>query len=276
MVMGGIPFYLSLLKPDLSLAQNIDALFFAKDGILRNEYQNLYSSLFKNSERHVAVIEALSLKTKGLTRDEIIKNANLPNGGGSTKVLDELESNGFIRKYQPFEKLSRESLYQLTDFYSNFYFKFVKNKKSTDENYWMNTIDNPTHRAWCGFAFEQVCQQHIKQIKDKLGIGGVHTNESSWRSKDVENPVQIDLLIERRDQVVNLCEMKFSINEFTIDKAYSTQIRNKIGKFKNESKTRKAVYFTMITTYGTVHNEYFNELVQKELTMDVLFLNIKY
>lgn len=272
MIMGGIPYYLSLLNAGFSLAQNVDLLFFKKDALLKNEYENLYPALFKNVANYIAVIEALSTKTKGLERNELIKIAKITNGGATTKVLDELESNGFLRKYQPFGKLSRQSLYQLTDFYSGFYFRFVKNNKSTDENFWINNLDSPAHRAWSGFAFEQLCLHHIHQIKHALGISGVHTSEASWRSRDTKNPLQIDLLIDRKDQVVNLCEMKFSIHEFSIDKKYSDEIRNKIGKFKDETKTRKAVYFTMVTTYGCAHNEYFKELVRNELTIEHLFI----
>ncbi len=271
MIMGGIPYYLSLLQPELSLYQNIDLLFFAQNGMLRNEFDNLYASLFKHSENHVKIIEALSRKTEGFTRKELITNTKLPNGGGTTKKLEELESSGFIRRYTPIEKKTRDSQYHLTDFYSMFYFHFINGNKINDENYWMNSIDNSNHRAWAGFAFEQVCMAHIAEIKIKLGISGIKTKSAAWRSKEAENGVQIDLLIERNDQVINLCEMKYAINEFTINKKYNENLRNKIGTFKSETKTRKAVFMTMITTYGVKQNEYSMGLIQNELTMEDLF-----
>lgn len=272
MVLGGIPYYLSLLEKGKSLAQNIDILFFSQKALLANEFENLYAALFKHSENHIAIVEALSKKTKGLTRDEIIRESKLPNGGGLSKVLDELESCEFIRKYIPFGKKSRESLYQLCDFYSLFYFQFVKGHKVSDENYWANSIDSPKHRAWAGYAFEQICMMHSPQIKQQLGISGIKTEISSWKSKELETGAQIDMLIDRNDQVINLLEMKYSINEFTIDKAYAANLRNKIACFRAETKTKKALFLTMLTTYGVKQNEHYYGLIQNELKLHDLFV----
>ncbi|MBU0764837.1 MAG: ATP-binding protein [Bacteroidetes bacterium] len=270
MAMGGIPYYLDAIRPGISVVQNIDSLFFSKNGLLRDEFFNLYASLFKHPENHVAVVTALSKKAKGLTREEIIHYANLTNGGGITKVLEELESSGFIMKYTPFKKRNKQSLFQLVDFYTLFYFKFICNQK-TGKNYWQNSIDSPRHRAWSGYAFEQVCLMHMEQIKKELGISGVHTEESSWRSSGGENGTQIDLLIDRADQVINICEIKFSVGEFVIDKKYAQTLRNRISTFKTETGTRKSVFLTMITTYGTKTNTYALELINNNLTMNSLF-----
>ena len=269
-ILGGIPYYLNLLKKGLSITQSIDELCFSDDGELKNEFNNLYASLFKKAESHVQIILALATKTKGLTRKEIIDFSKIPNGGGTTKVLDELVECGFIRRYFQFDKKNKDCLYQLVDFYSLFYLKFIKNNKLATAGYWIKAIDNPAKRAWSGYAFEQVCLMHTTEIKQKLGISGVLTTESSWRSKDAENGVQIDLLIDRRDQVVNLFEIKHSISEFVIDKKYDMEIRNKIGTFQVETKTRKAVWMTMITTFGLQKNMYAMN-IQNELTLEDLF-----
>ncbi|MBI4649662.1 MAG: ATP-binding protein [Bacteroidia bacterium] len=271
MAMGGIPYYLDAVQPGLSASQNIDLLFFSENGLLKNEFENLYASLFKHSDNHIAVVAALSKKAKGLTRDEIISYTKVPNGGGISKILKELDASGFIRIYTPFEKKIKQSLYQLIDFYSLFYYQFIWNNKANTENYWLNNIDNPRHRAWSGYAFEQVCLMHIPQIKKELGISGVQSTVSSWRSRESENGAQIDLLIDRNDQVINICEMKFSVGEFTIDKKYAGILRNKINAFKTETRTRKAVFLTIITTYGTKMNDYSSGLIQNNLTMDCLF-----
>jgi uncharacterized protein len=270
MVLGGIPFYLEQIDGAYSAAQNINKLCFQKDGLLRTEFDNIYKSLFDKAEKHTAVIEALSKKTKGLTRDEMIKGARIPSGGNITRILSELEESGFIRKYLPFGKKGRESLYQLVDFYSLFYLKFIQRSSSLDENNWINSLDSPEQRAWSGYAFEQVCLAHIQEIKQALGISGVQTQTASWISNGKQG-AQIDLLIDRRDQVINVCEMKFSINSFTIDKKYAEELRNKIGIFKTEVKTRKSVFLTMITTFGLTKNEYSTSLVQNDFTMDILF-----
>ena len=269
-ILGGIPYYLDLLKKGLSITQSIDALCFANDGELKNEFDNLYASLFKKAESHVQIILALATKTKGLTRKEIIDFSKIPNGGGTTKVLDELVSCGFIRRYFQFDKKNKDCLYQLVDFYSLFYLNFIKNNKSATAGYWLKAIDNPAKRAWSGYAFEQVCLMHTRQIKEKLGISGVMTTESSWRSKNLQNGAQIDLLIDRRDQVVNLIEIKHSISEFIIDKKYDMELRNKIGTFRSKTKTQKAVWLTMITSYGLQPNPYAMN-VQSELTLEDLF-----
>jgi AAA+ ATPase superfamily predicted ATPase len=271
MILGGIPYYLSLMEKGKSFVQNIDLLFFDRNPLLKNEFQNLYASLFRHAENHIAVVEALSKKIKGLTRDEISKATKLTSGGGLTKVLFELENCGFIRQYQTYNNKNTNALYQLADFYTLFYFQFIKNQPINDENYWLHTIDSPKHRAWSGFAFERVCLAHSTQIKKALGISGVKTYLFSWKSKDTENQTQIDLCIDRNDQVINLCEMKFSVHEFTIDKGYSENLRRKIGIFKTETKTKKAVHLTMITTFGLTENEYALNLVQTQVSMKGLF-----
>ena len=271
MALGGIPFYLEQIDPGQSAAQNINRLCFGKSGALRTEFDNLYKSLFDKAEKHIAVVESLSKKARGLTRGELIKDARLPTGGGVTRVLRELEESNFIQKYASFGKREKNSLYQLTDFYSLFYLKFIKNASVLDDNSWINGLDSPEHRAWSGYAFEQVCLAHIREIKGALGISGVQTTTSAWIGRDNKHKAQIDLVIDRRDHVINICEMKFSINDFTIDKKYAEELRNKIGIFKQETKTRKSLFLTMITTFGLNKNSHAASLVQNDLTMDVLF-----
>jgi uncharacterized protein len=267
MAMGGIPFYLNGLRRGKSPTQNIDDLFFRDGGLLKDEFENLYASLFKNPENYIEVVKAISKKTKGLLREEILKITKLPNGGGITKILKELEECGFIRKYIPFDKMERDALYQLTDFYTLFYFNFIFNKDVSKENYWAITSKTPQYRAWSGYAFEQVCSMHLPQIKKELGISGIMSNTASWRSKDA----QIDLLIDRNDQVINICEMMFSINAFTIDKKYAENLRNKIGNLIAQTRTKKAIFLTLITTYGITDNAYATQLVDNNITIEALF-----
>ena len=270
MIFGGIPFYLSLMEKHLSMAQNVDNLIFAENAALGNEFQNLYNSLFKKAENHIKIVEALSSKAKGLTRDEIISASKLSNGGSINRILKELELSGFIRRYRGFGKKSRDCLYQLVDFFTLFYFSFPGNA-AYDEHYWTNFIESARHRAWSGYAFEQVCLAHLPQIKQKLGISGVLTNTCSWISADRKNGAQIDLVIERNDQVINLCEMKFANGEFTIDKKMDENIRHKRTLFREETKTRHAIHVTLITTYGVKRNQYWGS-IQSEITFNDLFM----
>jgi hypothetical protein len=271
MTLGGIPYYLDMVDVGMSPYQNINKLFFEENAPLRIEFESLYESLFKKAQNHVAVIEALSKKSSGMNREELIKNAKINNGGGATAILQELEECGFIRKYNLFGKSQRGNLYQLVDFYSLFYLTFVKNLSVFDEITWLNGLDNPAFRAWSGYAFEMVCLHHISKIKEALGISGIQTNTAAWCSTEKEVKAQVDLLIERRDGIINLCEIKFSINSFVISKKYAEELRNKIAVFKDQTKTKKTIFLTMITSFGLQKNEYSNQLVQNSLTMDSLF-----
>jgi uncharacterized protein len=271
MVFGGIPFYLNLIDPRKSATQNINDLCFKPKGKLRQEFDKLYASLFKKADKHIAIIEALSQKAMGLDRETLLKTAKLPNGGNTSTILRELDESEFIRKYNTFGKSKNNALYQLTDFYSLFYLKFIKNNSPFDDNFWINGIDTPEIRAWSGYAFEQICLLHLSQIKIALGIQSVQTQTSAWVGSDGMRKSQIDLVIDRRDQVINLCEMKFSIKSFTIDKAYSENLQHKMDTFREATKTPKALWLTFITTKGLSQNTYAQSLVHQSLTMDALF-----
>jgi AAA+ ATPase superfamily predicted ATPase len=266
MVFGGIPFYLEKIAAGKSAMQNINDLCFEQHAPFRDEYENLYASLFNKYERHIAVVEALATKKKGLTREQIMRLSKLPSGGGLTRILKELEESSFIRQYQGFGKKKRDRLYQLIDLYSLFYLNFIQASSSDDENFWINAINTPLFHAWSGYAFEMVCLHHIKEIKHALGISGVQTAVSSWHSPEA----QIDLLIDRKDQVINLCEMKFSAYPFTIDKKTAESLRNKMGRFREATGSRKALFLTMITTYGLANSPH-RGMVQNDLDMEVLF-----
>jgi uncharacterized protein len=269
MAMGGIPFYLNEIIPGQSAFQEIDRLCFTEGGLLVNEYDNLYRSIFNSPERHMAIIEALSRRNSGMTRDEIIHESRLTNGGSTTKALMELEQSGFIIKSNPFGKKVKTSLFRLADQYSLFYLKFMKDKKSFGEGSWLSRIDNPVWRAWSGYAFENICYKHLTGIKKSLGISGVYSETSSW--SDAEKGVQIDLLIDRRDLVINLCEIKFSIDPYTITNNYRRELEKKLSAFRAVTKTRKSVFLTMITTFGLEENKHSIGFVQNSVTMNDLF-----
>ena len=270
MIFGGIPYYLEHIDKQYGLAQNVDKLLFSKDGALRNEFQELYYSLFKKPEKYIKIIEILSKKRKGITREEIVRQSKIADGGSLTRILDELELCGFIAINRNYVTPKSNHLYQLVDFFSLFYLNFVNNQKGFDTNYWSSLTDNAEHRAWSGYSFELVCQAHIPQIKRALSIGGVVSYQSGWRSKNSETGAQIDLLIDRNDNIINLFEIKYSNKKFTITKGYDEVLRNKKGSFMEETNTKKAVHLTMLTTYGVEHNEYWGN-IQSEVTLDDLF-----
>ncbi len=272
MIMGGIPFYLRLLTNELSFNENIDNIFFRKRAELWNEFDHLYNTLFSNSEQYIKIVEALSKKRKGLSREEIIKVTGLSGNGILTKMLLNLEKSGFIRVNDMFGYKKREKIYQLSDYYTLFYFRYIKDNYGKDEHYWSNTNDSPSRKVWEGLSFEQICKDHIGLIKKKLGITGVMSEVSSWSrpGSGDENGAQIDMLIDRRDRVINLCEIKFSTNEYEIDKKYDAVLKNKVTTFREATKTNKTITVTMITTYGIKRNMYSN-YIGKEICMEDFF-----
>ncbi|MFN0214545.1 MAG: AAA family ATPase [Saprospiraceae bacterium] len=270
MTMGGIPFYLENVRVNRSVAQNVDRMCFSPGGLLTTEYENLYRSLFERHERHTAVVEAIALKGKGLTRKEILAIANLPDSGNTSTILDELTQSGFIRQYYPFGS-RRAVIYQLIDPFTLFYLTFMKGTKAAGAGAWLSQSDSPKWQAWSGYAFEYICRNHIDCIKKHLGIGGVYTEISAWRSKNAQKGAQIDLVIDRKDRIINLCEIKFSTTAYIITKAYAESLRLKIQTFKTESGTKKTVLLTFIAAHGLSSNEYSMQLVHDALDMDALF-----
>jgi hypothetical protein len=274
MILGGVPYYWKHLNKSKSLPQNIDNLFFSNNAVLKNEFTEIYNSLFKHSEKYILLVISLGEKRMGLSREEILEISGLTDGGSITRMLEELEQCGFIRSYYGFGKKQRDKIYQLIDLFSLFYLNFINKKNSTDEQFWTNNYDTAPLNNWRGYAFEQVGLWHIPQIKHKLGISGVSTNYSSWRSlgeNTEKKKYQIDLVIDRNDRVINLCEMKYSDKEYNIDKDYNDILRKRKATFIEECKTRKTVHTTMITTFGITHNTY-RENVQSEVTLEDLFV----
>ena len=272
MAVGGVPFYLMMLQGDLSVDANIDRLYFAEGAPLRQEFNFLFQSLFNDSELYGNIINAIASKNIGITRAEIVKHAAVADNGVITKALNDLIACDFIRKYCAFGKKKKESLYQLTDLAILFHKRFVESYDGKDAIHWTNMIDNPARRAWTGIAFEQVCLLHIPQIKQALSIAGVQADVSAWRfAGDEYYPgFQIDMIIERRDRVINLCEMKYSDAPYEITPSYATQLRERRATFQAVTATRSALHLTMITPYGLRRNPSAG-IANQVLTLDDLF-----
>ena len=273
MALGGVPHYLKDVRRGESASQNIDRICFGRDGALRDEFHDVYRSLFEHAERHESVVRALARKASGMTRNEILRSTDIGSGGAATKLLDELEASGFLARVPAFEMKTKDAVYRLADEYSLFYLRWIERHRGVSTGFWGTRRTSPAWRAWAGLAFEGVCLKHARQIKRALGIEAVETLESAWRaagSRD-EAGAQIDLLIDRKDVTINLCEMKFSEAEFVIDKRYAAELRSKRDVFRRQSKTRKALLLTMVTTYGVRQNPYRDELVAASVPMGALF-----
>jgi AAA+ ATPase superfamily predicted ATPase len=273
MIMGGIPHYLKELEQGKSAIQNINDICFSEEGLLFDEFNNLYAALFKNSESHISIVRALATKRKGLTRNEIIKQSKLSDGGGMTQTLNSLIHSGFVSSYFPFGKKRKTILYRLTDEYSLFYLQFIETNRRNVKGAWQALSQTAVFKSWSGYAFESVCLKHIEQIKNALQIGGIYSEHSGFvfQGNEYLPGIQIDLLIDRNDQVINICEMKFYQKEFTISKSYAEQLRRKISIFSEATQTKKQIFLTMITTFGLLENKHSQGLIDNQLIMDVLF-----
>ncbi len=276
MAVGGVPYYLDYIRRGRSAAQNIDALFFASNAPLRDEFNHLYAALFEHHERHVKVIRLLARKQSGSTRREIAKGLKWPSGGNLTSVLEELELSGFVARIPAWGRVSREPVYRLIDELTLFHLRWVDERRDglAGQELWLRLHGTPAWHAWSGYAFEALCLKHVPQIKHALGISGVQTTQSDWRyrARDKEDKgAQIDLLIDRQDGVINACEIKFSRAPFVIDKRYAAELRAKLDTFKRITATRKAIFLTFVTSDGLARNEYASQLVQNDVTSEVLF-----
>lgn len=273
MIFGGIPYYWSLLQKGTSITSEIDRLIFSPDGELHDEFEMLYASLFKKPEPYVKVIELLAKKKIGMTRQELLKAGKFEDNGSFSEILKDLEWCGFIRSYTMIGYRLKSNIFQLIDHYTLFYYEYI-NGKQQGSNYWRTMLGTPKYNSWCGLSFERTCLWHTEQIKKKLGISGILTNEYAWRCLPDDSigrrGVQIDMLIDRNDGIIDLCEMKYSKDKFTITSDYADEIIRKRNLFQTVTGTKKAIHSIMVTTDGLTQNEYCGD-IQAEIQLDDLF-----
>lgn len=273
MIFGGVAYYWGFLRKGESVAQSVDRLLFAPNGKLRGEFDSIVASLFKKDIGYRKVFAALASRGIGMTREELLKKTDLTDGRVFCQILDSLEKCGFIRKYTAYGKKRRDGLYQLMDSFSLFHLRFIEPKPNPDPNDWTLGVSAKAKSAWEGLAFERVCLMHVREIKRALQIGGVRTSVCSWRHLADETygrGVQIDLLIDRADNVINICEMKYSSGKYVLTKKDCDNIDNKLDAFKAVSQTAKSVHLTIVAANGLADNAYARK-AQNVLVMDDLF-----
>ena len=276
MALGGVAYYWSLLRPGMSAAQNFDWLFFGEADEMRGEYNRLFSSLFKRPTRHLAIVEALGRRQAGMTRKEIL--AAVPGGAGedTTRCLEELCACGFLRRYSMIGRIKKDAIYQLIDPFTAFHFRFLRDRVGTDEHFWTLLHEAPEVNAWRGLAFERLCLWHLPQLRAALGISGVLTDAYSWRGKKTEDgdkPVQIDLLLDRRDGIIDLCEMKYTASPYELDAGEVARLAERAGQFVRQTGTRKAVSTVLVSASGIKRNKYAGN-IQSVVTLEDLFREV--
>lgn len=271
-VTGGVPYYLDAVRKGEGVSQFIDRVCFGKDGLLHDEYQVLFSSLFDSSERHYQVVEALYSIKQGLTRNALIEKTQLLSGGALSQTLQELEESGFVTTAMPYGAKQTKGLYKLTDNFTIFYLKFMRNASARTGNTWAGIAQSQSWISWSGLAFERLCFAHLPQIRRALKLEAIACTIAPWAKTTDDTGAQIDMVIERADRIVHLCEIKFAKSDYTIDKANAQKMRNAIQLFASSgNNARKNIFLTLITPFGLTRNEYYHELVQSELTLDDLF-----
>jgi len=270
MILGGIPYYMEAMDRMYGLSQNIDLLLFEKNAKLAREFGRLYHSLFRHAETHIRVVETLSENVGGLTRQELSKKSGISDGGGLTKALTELEACGIVSRSRDIARRRNGEYFKCVDFFTLFYLKFLKGRKGTDPHFWTNYLTDPAHRGWCGYAFERLCMAHVPQIKQKLGIAGVITEVYAFRSGQKKGGAQIDLVIDRKDETINLCECKYTTLPYEISEKDASDLERKKEVFLSETGTRKSIHMTMIAASGLASSPWQND-IQSVITLDDLF-----
>lgn len=272
MALGGVAYYWSMLERGKSAEQNFNELFFSRQDGLRKEYDELYRSLFLSPEPYEKIVALLGTKREGLDRGELLDLLGEGSGGCLSRQLDDLEECGFVRKYNLPGRTTRGGIYQLIDHYTLFYFQFIRGNKSRDGDYWTDRVSQSEKSAWRGLAFERLCLDHVPQIKKCLGISGVSTSEYAWRERGEKEKrgAQIDLLIDRKDDIVNVCEMKYARDLYGIDREESDKLRHRLELFRESTGTDKSLQLTLITPEGLKNTKYRWD-VQSVVTLDDLF-----
>jgi uncharacterized protein len=273
MILGGIPYYWRAIEQGKSVAQVVESLCFDDNGILTEEFEYLYHSLFKNAEKHVKVIEALASHPYGLTRTQLLAASEISNGGNFVRVIDNLVDCGFIKAFEPFGKKNKDTVFRIIDFYSVFYLRYIKGNIGDRSNTWQSLSKSAGYNSWMGYAFENIYLTHLKPIHKALGISGVFTKTSSFyfKGNDELPGTQIDIVIERNDGIIHLCEAKFTNTEFVLNKEINQSMRRKRLVFQEVTKTKKMVVSTLFSTYPAIQNQYYNEEIHSEVILESLF-----
>lgn len=272
MALGGIPFYLEKIRRGESPAQAIERICFKENASLKNEYDNLYKALFNNAQNHESIVATLANAKKGLGTEEIIKNSKILRGGPFTRTINDLMISGFVIAETPYGKLKKGIIYRLVDEFSVFYHKFMRNNKKTNTGIWQIISATQQYKIWTGYVFESICMKHVNEIKNALGINNVYTETASFTHKanNLTTGFQVDLIIDRKDQVINLCECKFYHAPFEIDKKYALQLLQRKALFKQITGTKKTVFNTMITNFKMVQNAHSIDSIENAISIDMI------
>ena len=281
MIMGGIPFYLKEIEKGLSVPQNIDRVCFHKTGLLFSEFKNLFASLFNQASIHGKLLHVIFKSRYGMIGRKIAeKMRNVTSGGSLYKRLEELETAGFIIGIVPYGFSKKNKVYRIIDEYTLFYLSwidFVKNKlKQIDRSkgYWEDKVCSQSWKIWTGYAFEDICLKHLSVIKKKLNIKSSAIADS-WqyflKKGSKEEGAQIDLLFDRNDGVITICEIKYHTPSYLFNKEEAHKLQSKVKVFKKVTKTTKQIQLALITVNPIKSTMYSEELIVGNVTANDFF-----
>lgn len=279
MILGGIPHYLGLLRKGLSITQNIDELCFQKDGALVKEFDRLFSSLFDGAEICTNLIRTIAKHRYGIGQAQLIKESGVSDGGGTERKLKELEEAGFVTKFIPFGHQEKGIYYKVIDEFTLFYLRWIEPnlktilKQNQSNSYWLAKSKSPHWKSWSGLAFESICYKHLTQIQKALNIPD-GADIGTWRytpRKEDYKGTQIDLLFDRNDKAITICEIKFNEQSFSIDKDYAHNLLNKVEIYRKQTRTIKQIFLAMIVSNGLKPSMYSEEIIHNVVTLKDFF-----
>jgi len=284
MVTGGVPFYLSKIERGCSATQAIEALSFDSKALLFNEFDGLFESLFENADAYVEIVTLIAKYHNGIAQEELFKKlVKSSKGKTGIKRLKDLENAGFIMSFVPHFHIKRGVYYRIIDEYALFYLQWVVSLKSTrmssvlKKGYWKSLTKTPKWLSWSGYAFETICYKHLNQIREALNLPPTSI-PNSWRytpTKELSSRgAQIDLLFDRNDNAITVCEIKHTEKPFVIDKTYSENLKRKLEVFQKITGTKKQLFLVIISASGIKENKYSEELISGVVTLDDLFKEV--
>ncbi len=279
MVFGGIPYYLKQIRKGKSPAQNINKICFQREGLLYGEFHRLFHSLFDAYNTNLSIVKAIAKSWSGISRIELIRITKILSGGSLDKRLEELETAGFIQSYIPYGQKKKGHYYRVIDEYTLFYLRWIEPMKDRGieggKSYWQTKSSTAQANAWSGYSFENICLKHIDQIQEALGIQSIATETGSWRfvpkKGSLESGAQIDLLFDRDDDIITLCEIKYSQKAYSLDKGYAKKLIQKIEAFEKQTSTNKQIFLALITISGLKKTIWSEELIHNVVTLNSLF-----
>jgi AAA+ ATPase superfamily predicted ATPase len=276
LALGGVPYYLRLIEPELSAMQALHAVCLAPEAPLSDEFDRVFASLFEHDHEHQKIVKELAKHRYGVERKKLVKLLGKRSGGRLSNRMTELEASGFIRAFTPYGKDTRDTYYRLVDEFTLFCLRWMIPVTRKGGGYtasgWQSQIRQPSWHSWAGYAFEGVCLKHADVLQDLLAFSEVPSQVGTWRhvprgGRD-GNGAQIDLLYDRDDGVLSLCEVKYRDGEYALDRGAARSLMHKLDVFQRRMKPRKRISLSLITSGSFRPNAWSQDLIERHASIE--------